>query len=226
MTEVIPFFNIILGNQWLFIFVPAYLILTAFYYFWQNTSRLCGEGSYFYEGVPIRWLKRFFIILLAVLILRAVSLTILQYILWQAGPLGVYFLPPYQPITYFLGYSFIHFFASLFLTIVATASVVVIFVFFQKLRGMKDGRELWVRGEEYIFLAGAFLLRWPLMIPYLFLGILVSIGYLVAVNCFLRRGNMFFINIMPFFAILVLPLLLFKNFVINFFLLKSLLMPM
>lgn len=50
-----------------------------------------------------------------------VGLVGVQYFVWQANSFSIFFLPPYQPWSYFLSYSFFHFFladvVSLFLAL-------------------------------------------------------------------------------------------------------------
>lgn len=206
---LLSWFNPLLANDWLFLFVPLYLVFSFIYF--------AGDLS-------IRVHRWFFTVLAVLLFARAGLRIFFQYLVWNAGPPGIYFLPPHQPLSYFFQYSFTHHLASLLFTLLAIGGVVLVFEFFRWLKETPE-RRLWREGEEYIFLSGALLVRWPLVIPYIFLGVAVAFGYFVFARYALRQ-EFVVLNIIPFFAGLVFPILYFQEYIFDFFLLNSLRMPL
>lgn len=98
----------------------------------------------------------------------------LQYLVWQQGAFSIFFLPPYQSITYFLRYSLFHFFA---------ANILVLFfslAFYLVLRLVKKYRSSSISGEELglILLAGL-LVSWPNLVLFIPLFLLLAIIFLV-----------------------------------------------
>lgn len=199
----------LLGKEWVFIFVSAYL-LAAF--------------LYFFGRAPVKLFKLFFTILGGWLILHGFLRSVYQYALWSSGPPGSYFLPPYEPISYFFQYSFTHYIAGLFLTALFITAVAAFFYILQKIKETPE-RKFWKSGEEYIFFSGALLLRWPLVIPYLFLGIFAAIVYFVFLRYVLDE-ELIFLNITPFFVVVVPLLIWLEQTVITAFFLTPLLMPL
>lgn len=209
MLTTIPYFNFLLGTTWVWVFATVYFLLAVFYF----------SGK-----LPIKTIKWFLWVLATTLILRAGLKMFFTYLVWSVkGTQGSYLLPPYQPISYFLGYSFTHFWATLLLTFLTVALLAGFFWYFGRLRETPE-RRLWGKGEEYIFLAGVFLVRWPLLIPYVFFSIVLAIIWSFVCNHILRK-NQEFLNLVPFFTLLVLPLLYFQALIIKYLLLTSLLMP-
>lgn len=202
------YFSFIIGNEWLFFFVPVYLVSSILY---------------FVRSIPIKVLKWYFFILFGFMAFRAILRAWFQYITWLSGPPGIYFLPPYQPISYFWQYSFTHHLATFLLTIASVLVAAGLFLLFKKWRETLD-RKLWGEGEEYIFFSGAFLLRWPLVIPYIFLGIFFAMIFFLF-RIYVLKSQDQAIDVMPFFAGLVLPMLYLKEVILYGFLLYPLLMP-
>lgn len=207
MLFLLPYVNFLLGNAWLFFFVLAFLLISLLY---------------FSGNLPVRLFKWFFILLGGTLVLRAILRIIFQYFIWKAGPPSSLLLPPHQPISYFFQYSFTHHLANLLLTTIFIFGSLLVLNLFRRFRETEE-RKLWGRGEEYIFLSGAFLVRWPLVIPYLFLGMVAAAIYFI----FSRQlfgDTREFLNIMPIFAALA-PLLIFLSGTVMIFL-QPLAMPL
>lgn len=199
----------LLGNLWLVPGIVLFGLLIVLYY-----------GGL----LPAKMHKWFFVALVAFLFSRALLLTFLQYLVWSSGPPSSYFLPPHQPISYFLGYSFIHYFATILLTGFFVMFLAGFFFIFRRVARISWEGSFWKTGEEYIFLSGAFILRWPLVIPYLFLGILAAAVYFLFAKYTFKKDQPL-LNPMPFFAVSVLPLFYFKEAVLTVFWLKALVMP-
>lgn len=93
--------------------------------------------------------------------IRGAVRAFLQYRAWSAAPPGIFFLPPYQPWRYFINYSLLHFFSSFLLVLFSALAVGLVLRLAARYRpGMLE------RGEIALYLACAFLVQWPLVIPY------------------------------------------------------------
>jgi len=110
-------------------------------------------------------------ILIGATLLFDTVLSILQYVTWHSSPLSRFFLPPYQPINYFLSYILFHFWlAGLLVLILALA----FYLFFKLAKKYRDDL---VSSEELplILLAGL-LVGWPnfiILVPLFFLLTLI-----------------------------------------------------
>lgn len=105
---------------------------------------------------------------IALFSLRALLLTYATYSLWSRTLPSKYLLPPYQPISYFLQYSFIHFFASFLLSIGVGLAVCVTLLFLNYRR-----THLLLPGDIALLLIGMTLAQWPIDLVYitaLFIG--------------------------------------------------------
>lgn len=212
LADILLFFSsIFLGTWWVAVFSAAYLV------FW---------ALYFRKQVRASAFKKFFITLTAFLLVRAVFETVATYFVWKSATPSMYFLPPYQPLSYFLHYSLTHYGMTFLLTALFTG----VFGFVLWFAGVKilHGK-LWMRGEEYIFLSGAFLVRWPLVIPYLFAGLLLSFVAVLlfsAVEQFFLRSNIRTeVSLALWYPLATVFLLLFQEKVIHILALSSLVMP-
>lgn len=151
--------------------------------------------------------------------LRAVLLTYATYSLWSHTSPSKYLLPPHQPISYFLQYSFIHFFASFLLTI-GLGLVVCGILFFLNYRR----HHLLLPGDIAILLIGMTLLQWPLDL--IFIAALFTGGILlILLQCYIIRTEeqiIFGTHILFWVPVF----LLFGNSLIKFFGLQALIMPL
>lgn len=132
--------------------------------------------------------------------LLAVIEVVFQYFAYKSDPMGQLFIPPYQPIHWFLLYSWAHFLAPF---VFALASG--LFMYFVALSTNNSfQRELFVENDKYIFLLAAIVLSWPNYILYLPIAAL-----LVVLEIFLTAlvkkdfGERVILSNALFFAILV-----------------------
>lgn len=167
--------------------------------------------------------KKFFIALIIFLVVRGVFQSAMTYLVWKSSEMGKYFLPPYQPVSYFLRYSGMHY----AVTFLLTALFVLVFGFALWYAGKTVARgRLWKNGEEYIFLSGAFLVRWPLVIPYLFLGLLAAFCISLAGQFLRRNGSELEISLALGYPLAAMLVLLFQAKVIHILSLAPLVMPL
>jgi hypothetical protein len=61
-----------------------------------------------------------------------VGLTLVQYFVWESNSFSRFFLPPYQPWSYFLSYSFFHFFLADIISLCLALFFYAIFKVFKK----------------------------------------------------------------------------------------------
>lgn len=215
MLSLIPYLNFLLGSAWLWFFVTVYVFLSFFYFVPSPETKS--------QRVAVEIFKYFFVVLVAVMALRAILRVYFQYFIWKGSVLSSFLLPPHQSISYFLRYSFTHHLATFLLTAV---SAIAVFLFLRFFRKKFEGRErkFCKEGEEYIFFSGLFLTGWPLLIPYMFLSFILPVFYMLFSKHILRE-EAGIISVMPFFAILAPILVFLKDTVIFGLFLKSLIMP-
>ena len=145
-----------------------FLLSVAVYFFLRDESR---------KTMILRWIAG---TAMTLFLLRALLLTYATYSLWSHTLPGKYLVPPYQPISYFLQYSFFHFFVSFFLALALGFVVGGILLFLNYLRP-----HLLIPGDLSLFLIGILLVRWPMALLYigaLFIGsflLLLFQGYII-----------------------------------------------
>lgn len=126
--------------------------------------------------------KTLIISLISFYFLYAALKTFGQYYVWSGGPPSQYLLPPYQPIGYFVSYSWMHFWFGFFI------NIGVSFFFYLFLRFLVLRKSVIFRKEEaeMVFL-GALLSGWPGVL--LFVPMVFILTFLAAVlaNFLLRK---------------------------------------
>ena len=127
----------------------------------------------------------------------------LQYLVWKQGAFSNFFLPPYQPITYFLRYSFFHFFI---------ANILVLFfalAFYLILRLVKKYRSSLIIQENLsLILLASLLVSWPNLVLFIPLFLLLAVIFLIL--------NKKYLNL-PLAVILSLTIVfIFGDYLINF----------
>lgn len=85
-----------------------------------------------------------------------IFLSILQYFIWQNSPFSRFFLPPYQPISYFFGYVFLHFWLAAILTLVCSLAFYLFFKLVRKYR-----HDVISQKELPLVLLVSLLVGWP-----------------------------------------------------------------
>ncbi|TSC78592.1 MAG: Uncharacterized protein G01um101433_153 [Parcubacteria group bacterium Gr01-1014_33] len=151
------------------------------------------------QGAKKTRLSYFAVGIIALLLFRAVVLSILLYGAWKRNVPGKFLLPPYQPLGYFLGYAFTHFFASFVLSLASALVCAAVLKSFARTR-----ENMFRPGEISLFISCAMLIRWPLMIPYTAAIFFSSALRAVSKTIILQRdarvimGPMMLANAVPF----------------------------
>ncbi len=101
----------------------------------------------------------------------SLALSIAQYYLWSQEEFSRLLLPPNQPMSYFIGYAFIHFWLE---QLLAIAGALVFYIFLTLLRKYKES---WISREEILlgFLM-ALLVGWPNLVIFIPLVFLSAVG--------------------------------------------------
>jgi hypothetical protein len=106
-------------------------------------------------------------ILLGATIFYNILLSVLQYFVWYNSPFSRFFLPPYQPINYFFGYIFLHFWLAALLTLIFSLTFYLFFKLVKKYRQDVISHE-----ELGALLLASLLVGWPnfvILVPLFFL---------------------------------------------------------
>lgn len=115
-------------------------------------------------------LKSLIIAWLAFMVLYSLCLSGLQYLTWRHNLLGQYFLPPYQPLRYFINYAWYHFWLSNFIVFSVTVLLIGVLKLFGKYR-----RNLLKPTEAGLFFLGAMLVGWPNFVLFVPLVFIISV---------------------------------------------------
>ena len=198
--------NMIGGNWWPYILEAIFFLLVVTGFAIQNKNHVKGF-SYFAYGITILF------------VMRAVVFTLILYKFWSDSVPGKYFLPPYQPISYFAHYSLTHFYFSLLLTLAATYGISFIFLIMQKY-----GSSMFLSGDIALYVSCCMLIRWPLLVPYTFTVFATAVLF-VAMNSYIIKVRRE-ISLYPFFLIVATPFIFFGNTMLHMFHLQSLLFPL
>lgn len=165
-------------------------------------------GWFFYsKRLSVKLAQIFVLLVIAFLFLQAGFLTFLQYFSFKSAPPGMYLLPPYQPITYFVSYVWLHFWAA-----------PVAAVGFSLVSGFGAwvlnyvGRERFFEKEEIFLLALAGLTSgWPNFLMYLGLTIILMI-LVNLVNLIIYRDSQHRLPSGLFIIAAALIILIFGNY--------------
>ena len=152
-------------------------------------------------------------------LLRAIALTYLLYVFWSKSAPGIYFLPPYQPIAYVVGYSFFHFYFSFLLGLGIISIVSLCFFLFNKYRGYALQE-----GDIALYACCAMIVRWPLMVPYT-LTALVAAALFVVVRGYILNGSRV-VLLAPSLLAMAIPFLFLSVMMLDMFHLRALLLPL
>lgn len=145
---------------------------------------------------------------LVLVILRVFFLYWQQFKLWQ----GSYFLPPYQPLNYFLRYSWLHFgklpVFDIFLGV---------FFFFLLWLGTKISRGRFFYGEEKYSGGLAILMNsWPVNLLVFVLTFFAGVLFSLANFILKKNQGVFLLNFRYFWPVIGLLLLILGRFLVGF----------
>ncbi|MBI1975237.1 MAG: hypothetical protein HYS57_02675 [Parcubacteria group bacterium] len=119
------------------------------------------------------------LVLMVVIVVQAVLMILGQYLVWKAGPPGIYFLPPHQPLGYFLGYAWQHFGKMPFATLVVAGLSLLLLWGANRF----SGERFFYREEPFLAALGVMTAGWPL-------GFFVLVAVL-AVGAFVQSVQFF-----------------------------------
>ena len=144
----------------MFYFSLGILILTegAFLYWQRRSFRFQVSGFMFH----VSW-----IVIFGLLFFQSWQ----QYQVWSQNELSKFLLPPYQPIAYFLGYSFTHFFKNYLISLVIALLFLSAAVFLNK----KFPEKFFEKEEPYLGAIAIFLVGHPLWIYYLIAILIIGL---------------------------------------------------
>lgn len=162
------------------------------------------------DGFLLKASKIVFLVSISFIFSRIIFLFWFQFVAWQ----GSYFLPPYQPIGYFLQYSWTHFAKQPIFDI-----SLGVFFFLLIWLGEKISRGRFFYDEEKYSGGLAILLNhWPVNILVFFLVFLTGILFSLARRVFKGRGRggAVLTNFRYLWPVIGLGLLLFGDILVNF----------
>lgn len=143
----------------------------------------------------------------ALLVLRALALSVTQYLVWKRDPLSQYLLPPHESIWYFLGYAQTHYFASLLYTLGGAVVVGLILVLLHR---TSHGRAL-DRLDVQLGALGALASGFPNVILYFGLVLALASFWTLAGRVFSKRGEAVYTPLTAFFPSVALLVLIGGN---------------
>ncbi len=113
-----------------------------------------------------------FIVVLLTVIFQIIASVGLQYYVWsQDGGMGEYLLPPHQPLSYFLGYSWQHFILSPVIGVVIASLIVLYFWILNRIF-----KKQYLDFEDMLILAsGSMIVGWPGVVVYLSIAFVLTI---------------------------------------------------
>ena len=200
------FANSIGGKGWPYILEAIFFLLAAAHFTLFQKNRAVFFSYFAYA-------------IIALCAARAIAFTLLLYWFWSRSMPGTYFLPPYQPISYFLHYSFIHFYFSLLLTLMATGGISFVFLVLKKYRN-----NTFQPGDIALSICCCMIIRWPLLVPYT-LAVFASAALFLAINRYIIKGR-HIVSLSHYFLFAAIPFIFFGNLMVYFFHLQSLLLPL
>lgn len=137
--------------------------------------------------IQVRFLKLISLILPLFILCLALLKTIINYFTWLNNPLSRNLLPPSTSITYFLRYSFQHYFFAAIVTIAFAYFISLLILWFNK-----KFQEIFFYDEEPYFASiGILLTGWPGCLFYLclvlFLGVVYHFFFILVKTIFIKR---------------------------------------
>jgi len=129
-------------------------------------------GWFFYsKRLSVKLAQIFVLLVIVFLFLQAGFLTFLQYFSFKSTPPGMYLLPPYQPITYFLSYVWLHFWAGP----VAAVGFSLVSGFAAWVLNYLRGERFFEKEEIFLLALAGLTSGWPNFLMYLGLAIILMI---------------------------------------------------
>lgn len=155
-------------------------------------------------------LKKLIIAILFLRIVYSSVLTGLQYATWENNEFSKLFLPPYQPINYFIKYSFAHFWLGMILGVAAA----FLFYFVLKMARKTNHLEAPLPSDSKVGLLGALVVGWPNFIIFIAVALVSAVLFSAYRGIICKKTNIGF-----FWPVIVSAIitLIFGNYLITFF---------
>lgn len=115
--------------------------------------------------------KLIFVVLLFIFLFNLL-LTSLQYYVWHSSAFSKFFLPPFQPLSYFAGYAYHHFWLA---SVLGLATAAFFFVILELIRKYKS--DIINSDELFLIPLACLLVSWPrivILIPVFFIIVLTN----------------------------------------------------
>lgn len=157
-----------------------------------------------------------FIVVFLTVVFQIIASVGLQYYVWsQDGGIGEYLLPPHQPLSYFLGYSWQHFILSPVIGLAISFLIVLYFWILNRIF-----KKQYLDFEDMLILAsGSMIVGWPGVVVYLsiaFVLTILRIIYLYYIKKEMQRVPMTAALIIAIFLTLLIGEKLIQIFQIGF----------
>lgn len=147
------------------VFVFLVLGIISFYFIKREKFDFPPQSFYWYSGISLVLFK----------ILYALSVTISQYSIWSGHKFSKFLLPPHQPISYLLNYTW----QRVWLEVLVSIGIAFLFYSFLKFLKKKNSR-FFKKGEEELGFVTSLIAGWPgllIYLPIVFL-LVISISFL------------------------------------------------
>lgn len=173
---------------------PVLFLAAAFFYFFKKNKEMARYSFLIYGIIIFRFIY-------------AGVLTKMQYALWLDNDFTRYLLPPHQPIRYFIGYAWTHFWLG---AVISVGMPLIVFLFFVILRKIKKEA---LGGEEagIIFLT-SLVAGWPNIIIFLPLAFIFALLTAVFRKIFLKDDH---ISVSLPFLLAALIIILFGDYLFS-----------
>lgn len=184
--------------SWLpLVITSAIILLLVVNNFWANIKFLNKLST-----------KKLIYIFLGFSILFNLILSTSQYITWQSSDFSRFFLPPHTPLSYFIRYSFFHFWLANIISVMCSFGFFFIFKLIKKYR-----TEIISDQELLLILLSSLLVGWPKFVIFVPLFLAVALIFtLINLLIFRRAKN----NLNLPIIISLLVTFLAGNYLINF----------
>jgi len=132
------------------------------------------------------------------------ALTFTQYFIWHRDTFGHFFLPPYQPWSYFISYTFMHFWLSDILALISAGAFYLILELYRKLRS-----DVIKKDELNLILIACLLLGWPRLILFIPLFLVLAVIHTALNLVFFKKPG---ISLFPVIFISLITLFLLGSY--------------
>lgn len=155
-------------------------------------------------------IKKLIIAILSFRIVYSSVFTGLQYFTWQNNEFSKLFLPPYQSISYFIKYSFTHFWLGMILGV----ALAFLFYFILKTTRKTNHLEAPLPSDSKVGLLGALIVSWPNFIVFVAVALISAVLFSAYRGIIYKKTD---ISLFWPFIVAAIITLIFGNYLISFF---------